>query len=217
MEGREIVVVTAAQGSGGRDGPGGKGGYAGAKGGGITFINLSTGALYSQSMKNCICPTQGISPSSHLLSCNCVFSGITTSGGISSFSGRGGCGDFIIAAQSKKPQINIWQWGKPHALMQCHIQEITTAIATDLNGFFLSGGTKGGRIFVWELSSGALVQSWQAHFKALTTMTFTPCGNFLISASEDGMVRAWDLVSLLNSEGRGGHSDFQIKSFSPYR
>jgi pre-rRNA-processing protein IPI3 len=142
-------------------------------------------------------------------------------GGISSFAGCGGGGDYIVAAQAKKPQINVWQWGKPHALMQCHIQEITTAIATDTSGFYLCGGTKGGRLFLWELSSGALVQSWQAHFKALTTVTFAPCGNFLISTSEDGMVRVWDLVSLLNSSSdtrATSHSESsQIKSFSPYR
>lgn len=100
--------------------------------------------------------------------------------------------------------------------MQCHIQEITTAITSDMSGFYLCGGTKGGRIFVWELSSGALVQSWQAHFKSITTVTFTPCGNFLISTSEDGMIRVWDIVTVLNSEGRG-QSDNQMKSFTPYR
>lgn len=142
--------------------------------------------------------------------------GITATGGISSFSGLGGCGDYIIAAQSKKPQINVWQWGKPHALMQCHVQEITTAIASDMTGFYLCGGTKGGRIFLWELSSGALVQSWQAHFKSLTTVTFSSCCNFLISTSEDGMIRVWDVVNILNSE-RKGQSDNQMKSFTPYR
>jgi hypothetical protein len=65
MEGREIVVVTAAMASGGgRDG--GKGEATGkGSGGGITFIDLSTGALYSQPMKNCLCPPQG-TPSPHL-------------------------------------------------------------------------------------------------------------------------------------------------------
>jgi WD40 repeat protein len=161
------------------------------------------------------------SSSRHIWHSLTLLLGITTVGGISSFAGCGGGGDYIVAAQAKKPQINVWQWGKPHALMQCHIQEITTAIATDTSGFYLCGGTKGGRLFLWELSSGALVQSWQAHFKALTTVTFAPCGNFLISTSEDGMVRVWDLVSLLNSSSdtrATSHSESsQIKSFSPYR
>ena len=145
---------------------------------------------------------------------------MTTISGISSFSGLGGSCDYIVATQSKKPQINIWQWGKPHSIMQCHIQEITTAISSDIKGYFLCGGTKGGRIFIWEISSGVLIHSWQAHFKSITTITFTSCGNFLISTSEDGMVRVWDLLGILNNTNHfelQSRSDGQLKSITPYR
>jgi hypothetical protein len=44
MEG-EIVAVTAAKDNGG-----------------IHFLNLNNGSIYSQQMKNCLCPSQGIIP-----------------------------------------------------------------------------------------------------------------------------------------------------------
>lgn len=42
-----------------------------------------------------------------------MFSAICSVGGPSSFSGQGSSGDYVVVAQSKKPQINVWQWGKP--------------------------------------------------------------------------------------------------------
>lgn len=104
--------------------------------------------------------------------------------------------------------------------MQCHIQEITTTITSDIKGYYLCGGTKGGRIFIWEISSGTLLLSWQAHFKSITVMTFTSCGNYLISASEDGMVRVWDIIGILNNTNHfevQSRSDGQLKSIAPFR
>lgn len=100
--------------------------------------------------------------------------------------------------------------------MQCHVQEITTAVAVDSNGFFLLGGTKGGRLHAWEITSGSLVTTWQGHFKAITSIKFTPCGNFCISSSEDGMVRVWDVVSIMSSAGGRG-TESAKKIISPFR
>lgn len=136
-------------------------------------------------------------------------------GGPSAFSGKssGGSGDYIVASQSKKPLINIYQWGKPQVQMQCRIQELTTSICVDANGFHIFGGTKGGRIFCWEISSGNLVLSWQAHYKSVTTMVMTPCGSFLVSGADDGMVRAWDVPNLLTSSRAIGSK----KNIPPFR
>jgi WD40 repeat protein len=105
--------------------------------------------------------------------------------------------------------------------MQCHVQEITTAVAVDSNGFYLMGGTKGGRLHAWEISSGNLVTTWQGHFKAITSIKFTPCGNFCVSSSEDGMVRVWDVVSIMSSGGAGaggrGGTESAKKIISPFR
>jgi WD40 repeat protein len=87
--------------------------------------------------------------------------------------------------------------------MQCHVQEITQSITADPSGYFIYGGTKGGRIFCWELSTGNLKCSWQAHFKAVNALKISDCGNFCVSGSEDGMVRVWDLISILSNVSTG--------------
>jgi len=119
-------------------------------------------------------------------------------GGSSSYAGQGCSCDFIVAAQCQKPVINVYHWGKSQVYYQCHVQEITTSLASDSSGTYLLGGTKRGWIYLWELASGRLLTSFQAHFKAVTQLTCTKRGEFFISASEDGMVRAWDLCEIVS-------------------
>ena len=144
-------------------------------------------------------------------------------GGNSSFGGNGVCGDYLVAAQSKKPIINVYHWGKSQVHYQCHVQEITTSVAADPSGTYLLGGTKRGWMYCWELSSGKLLNSFQAHFKAITSLKCSSRGEFFISGGEDGMVRAWDIADMLNSskgpaalESSMSHSVKPFKSWSPH-
>ena len=105
---------------------------------------------------------------------------ICSVGGPSSFAGQGYSGDYVVVSQSKKPQINVWQWGKPQIHMQCHVQEITTAVAADPTGTYLIGGTKSGRLYWWDVCSGDLLASFQGHFKSVTAAQFTRCGLYLV-------------------------------------
>lgn len=152
-------------------------------GGGIAVLDVHrAGSAVCTNFKNSI-------SDSH---CLCVV------GGSSSYSGLGsGNSDYIIASQSKKPVLNVYQWGKPQPHQQCHIQEITTSVACDATGTYLLGGTKKGWIYCWELGTGQLLTSWQAHFKSITKIVFTPCSHFAISCSEDGMARAWELSTVV--------------------
>jgi pre-rRNA-processing protein IPI3 len=175
-------------------------------GGGIAVLDLNTCTPASQNFKNCIADA----------GTSCL-----VGGGATSFSGVGSSGDYVAVAQSQKPAIHIYQWGKPQPLYQCHIQEITTALASDHSGRYIVGGSKKGWIYLWELSSGALIRSWQAHFKAVTCLQFTRCGTFLVSASDDGMARAWDLTELVDTYSSsaltGALGDRKAKSVTPFR
>lgn len=50
----------------------------------------------------------------------------------------------IAVSQAKKPQINIYQYGKSQVALQCHIQEIITSLISDITGTYLFGGTRKG-------------------------------------------------------------------------
>jgi len=177
-------------------------------GGGLVVLDVHRAGAPLVTFKNCISDAH----------CLCAV------GGSSSYAGVGSGGDYLVASQSKKPVLNVYQWGKPQPHQQCHIQEITTALACEQSGTYILGGTKKGWIYCWEVGTGALLTSWQAHFKAVTKILFTTCGQFAVSCSEDGMVRAWDFAAVLSAQdggasGGGGGADKkkQATSITPYR
>ena len=99
----EVIVVTSAK-----------------EAEGIGVFDLKTGSAACSTFKNCACEASGelmiddrlvcvrsITPSLSLVICSV--------GGGSSFCGHGSSGDYLVASQSKKPQLTVWQWGKPQA------------------------------------------------------------------------------------------------------
>lgn len=168
---------------------------------GMSVIDVRTGSAVCSSFKNCIAEAGAM----------CMIGSST-----SSYSGYGSAGDYIAVAQSKKPCINIWQWGKPQAHFQCHIQEIVTALACDSLGGFLYAGTTKGWIYCWELATGELISAFQAHFKAITRLNISSTGvPFCISVSDDGTGRAWELHKVLDSAESYKHVGRQ--SITPFR
>ena len=99
-------------------------------------------------------------------------------GNCNSFSGSGSS-DYLAVAQAKKPVIHIWQWGKAQVMLQCHQQEIISALCADPSGNFMIGGSKTGRIYIWNISDGHLLFIWQAHFKTITRLKMSCRGGML--------------------------------------
>lgn len=168
--------------------------------GGVGVIDLATGSHICSNFKNCVSDPGTV----------CLVGGTSGHAGI-------GCktSDYVCISQSKKPVINVWAWGKSQVHMQCHIQEITTSLTTDPNGSFIFGGTKKGSIYVWEISSGNLLTSWQAHFKEVSRLCVSPCGSFLVSASGDGMARVWDIALAIDESDIGQSVD--QRALKPFR
>jgi pre-rRNA-processing protein IPI3 len=174
---------------------------SGKEAAGMGVINVRTGSAVCAAFKNCIAEAGAL----------CAIGSSS-----SSYSGYGSSGDYIAVAQAKKPCINIWQWGKPQAHFQCHIQEIVTSLVADPLGAFLFAGTQKGWIYCWELSTGELVSSFQAHFKAITRLCVTKVGApFCVSLSEDGTGRAWELHKILDVAESYKHVGRQ--SITPFR
>jgi pre-rRNA-processing protein IPI3 len=49
--------------------------------------------------------------------------------------------------------------------MQCHAPERIGPLAVSDDGSMCCGGGVSGRLYLWEVGSGALVRSWDAHYK----------------------------------------------------
>ena len=91
---------------------------------GVGVFDVRTGSTVCTNFKNCGCDSAGddiqYTPDTNLTSLKiltCYVTVICSVGGPSSFAGQGYSGDYVVVSQSKKPQINVWQWGKPQVLM----------------------------------------------------------------------------------------------------
>ena len=154
---------------------------------GIGVLDVATGSSVGSSFKNCIADAGTM---------------CTLGASESAYSGRGSCGDYIAVSQSKKPLIHVWQWGKPQPFLQCHVQEIITALASDATGTFLIGGTQKGWIHCWNTSTGELINMWQGHFKDITRIFVTKNNQYIVSASEDGVTRVWETSKVFDVSER---------------
>jgi len=111
--------------------------------------------------------------------------------------GLGSAGDYLMSSQNNEQALVFHRWGKTQPLFKCRTPETMGPIVSTPDGLYVLAGGRSGKAYAWEVASGLLVQSWDAHFKSVTCMTLTSDGGFLITGSEDTMVRAWAMADVL--------------------
>jgi len=91
-----------------------------------------------------------------------------------------------------------------HALPQQEAPVVTShlvasmeALCITADGVWAAGGSGDGRVCIWNTVSGALVRCWEAHYKAVTSLAWSPCGSVLVSGGADGLVHVWDAPTAL--------------------
>lgn len=63
--------------------------------------------------------------------------------------------------------------------------------------WLLVGGSKTGRLYIWELALGDLVCVKDAHYQEVSSVSVSSCGTFLVSGGLDTRVHVWDVMSLV--------------------
>lgn len=137
-------------------------------------------------------------------------------GHTSGYSGVSGTNhDHIIIAQQDKPVLSIFQYGKSAGILQCPMQEIITTLALDYTGNILILGTKKGFLYSYMMRTGVLVGIWQGHLKGVNKVVLSSLGgDYLVSAGDDGLVRVWDMASVMQSSTSNSAGN---KQMTPYR
>ncbi|KAG2129202.1 WD40-repeat-containing domain protein [Suillus bovinus] len=111
-----------------------------------------------------------------------------------------GQGGFILAAQQDKSILNVYNFQKDQLAFKIVLPERLSCIALDNAGSFCAGGTAQGRIYLWEVASGILYNSWDAHYRHVNVLKFTHDGAALISGSDDSGVSIWSVARLVDND-----------------
>jgi pre-rRNA-processing protein IPI3 len=130
--------------------------------------------------------------------------------------GLGSAGDYLVSSQVNEQALVFHRWGKTQPLFKCRTPEPLGPVLTTPDGLYVLAGGRSGKAYAWEVASGLILQSWDAHFKSVTCMAVTSDGGFLITGSEDTMVRAWAMADVLasgNASGEGAGKTFKIVCF----
>ena len=78
------------------------------------------------------------------------------------------------------------------------------------------GGRGSGELFIWDVHSGELPQSWDEPNAIVEALAWSPAGEMVLSGSSDGMLCWWDPSSGKRVRARTGHQGaIQSLSVSP--
>ncbi|KAK6462577.1 Pre-rRNA-processing protein IPI3 [Scheffersomyces coipomensis] len=137
-----------------------------------------------------------------------------------------GQGERLFVSSISKAIINVYSWGKDGVDQRIPIPEALTCLTiinqpttfqfhqqfqqyhqhqqsnSKLPSFkipwLLAGGSKSGKLYIWELSSGNLLCVKDAHYQTITSIKFSKCGTYLITASEDSRCMIWRTLDLIS-------------------
>ncbi len=101
------------------------------------------------------------------------------------------------------PVVEVWhaETGKPFAKFTAddesagHYQPISFSTDTRLiaSTCMSANSDDAGSIVVWSMESGKQIACLSGHTRWITSLCFSPCGQFLASGGEDGTVYVWDV------------------------
>ena len=103
-----------------------------------------------------------------------------------------------MSAQVSKNALDVWGLDKESALHKFFVGEPMGVVASSPDGAFFAAGSLTGAAYLWEVSTGKLVRTWPAHFKAVSAIAFNSDGSVLVTGGDDTVVSVWCLAALLD-------------------
>ncbi|GAA5942980.1 chromatin-binding/pre-rRNA-processing protein IPI3 [Sporobolomyces koalae] len=104
-----------------------------------------------------------------------------------------------LGGKDGRALLNVWNTTRESTVARLIPPVRLNTLATSRDGSYLVGGTSDGRVFLWEIATGILLATLDAHYRAISCLEFTSDGAALITASEDAGVSVWSLGRILNS------------------
>lgn len=108
-------------------------------------------------------------------------------------------GDWIALGSTALGQLLVWEWQSEQYVMkqQGHASEMN-CVAYSPDGQYIVTGGEDAKVKVWNVNNGFCFVTFSEHTSAVTAIEFSNNKKFLVSASLDGTVRAYDLIRYRN-------------------
>jgi WD40 repeat protein len=89
--------------------------------------------------------------------------------------------------------IRLWDIGSGKAVITMQTQGVVQSLAFSPDGSLLATGSsyQDSAVRLWKTADGALLRTLEGHTAGVEYLTFSPAGQYLVSASYDGSVRLW--------------------------
>ena len=109
----------------------------------------------------------------------------------------GGTGGTLCAIEADKAVLVLYSWQRDQPIARIVLPQKMTCASLSPQGTWVATGTVDGRLFVWDVASGALLTSFEAHYRAMTTIAWTSDSAAIVTASQDTRVCVWSWPSLM--------------------
>ncbi|GAA6041942.1 hypothetical protein JCM8097_000235 [Rhodosporidiobolus ruineniae] len=115
--------------------------------------------------------------------------------------GSRGTGGVLLGLGGKdgRAGVNVWNFTRETTQQRLIPPVRLSTMVVSRDGVYMAGGTPDGRLFLWEVSTGSLLVTVDAHYRAVSVLAFSDDGAALVSGSEDATVSVWSIGRLLNS------------------
>ncbi|CAH7686694.1 WD40-repeat-containing domain protein [Phakopsora pachyrhizi] len=106
-------------------------------------------------------------------------------------------GSTVISLSGKDGRNGLLVWSslnsKPTPSQKLIPPGRPTVVALSSSGAYLATGSADGAVSMWELSTGILLASFDAHYKAITCIAFSGDDASIITASDDAICCVWSI------------------------
>ncbi|KAF8819750.1 WD domain, G-beta repeat-containing protein [Cardiosporidium cionae] len=103
---------------------------------------------------------------------------------------------YFIGLHSHKALLYFWDLHKNESIFRQSLPEKLMAITCCHSGLLAFAGSENGTLFVWQMSTGRLVNSFKAHFSSIEHLKITSDDAVLLTASADADIKAYLLTDL---------------------
>ena len=98
---------------------------------------------------------------------------------------------------ARRDSLALYSWRTGRSVTKVPMKFSVTAVAVCQSCAYLAAGSADGRVYLWDLDSGWLLQAWDAHYKPVSSLAFSTCGAVVATGGNDATVHCWSVASML--------------------